>query len=153
MKYFFLHLIFCWVVFIPCQSQDLITICKHTCSNAQGQISFQLTDKSCSTAPQEIYSCAPFACDERGETCRLICDDNRGCAKGFVCDKQTSKCFRLATSCVDDLSLISTSGTNRSCEPYRCSMGACRTFCKADNDCFPGHKCLIDAGHMHMCAP
>ena len=130
-------------------AQTMVSICQQSCANAQGQIIFALPDKSCPNKAQENYSCAPFACDDEGKTCRLNCLDNRFCAKGFICNKQSGQCFRPANTCSDELTSIAAEGASKSCFPYKCAMGNCLGTCKGNDECWPGHECIIE---QHRCS-
>ncbi len=145
--------VFCALLFVlqfEVQAQLANPICKQTCVDAQGTITFTRADGTCPSTPQEIYSCAPFACDDAGKTCRLDCADNRYCAKGFICDPKNNKCVRLAYTCTDDVTIASSLGGQISCQPYRCKMGSCLRSCQNDDECAPGHRCELN---KHYCTP
>lgn len=124
------------------------TICQQNCIGDVGQITFELADKTCPDKAQETYSCAPYKCDEQVRTCRSFCRDNLDCAKGFLCDKNRSQCFKYSLRCLNYSMTISTTGERRDCSPYRCNMGTCLGACQSNSDCKLGITCNLE---QHIC--
>ncbi len=129
-------------------------ICKRTCSDGMGQITYTIklnegSPEVCPARPQQVYSCAPFACDAKGVTCRVDCNDNRDCSSGFYCDQNSRKCLTVSYFCANGLGLNGTDKSYRACEPYICSMGSCLGMCQNENDCWPGYHCNSEYRCIH----
>ncbi len=94
-------------------------------------------------------SCGATRCDGEGDACPSTCTADDVCAPGARC--LGGACTE--SSCSEDGLSLRTSGATRSCEPYRCTTGACLERCSSGADCAPGSVCGTDARCGPAAAP
>jgi hypothetical protein len=88
----------------------------------------------------ETASCAGYACDASGTTCRTACALPGECADGFDC--VDTKCVARTSTCsADGASVVETNGKSTSCAPYVCQAGGCLGKCNLTTDCAAGLVC------------
>lgn len=122
-------------------------ICRRTCAEGMGKITFFTkigSTRVCPANPQEIYSCAPYACNNARTTCRTECTDDSQCAAGSVCNERIRQCRPLTYFCANLISANGTDGSFESCFPYTCKLGRCKYFCESGADCAGGYSCSSD---------
>lgn len=131
---------------IPIPIPKPTVVCARKCTDGMAQITFSdlnfdNTPNTCPSEAQQVYSCAPFGCDEKGKTCRTDCNTDQDCSRGFICTPNTKKCINVSYFCSGRLAMKGTDGSSRSCEPYACDVGSCLSNCQSTTDCYDGYRC------------
>jgi len=87
--------------------------------------------------------CRPFAC---GETdCRISCASDDDCHPEFFCTDEATCEPRTQTLCDGDHTLVSVSGLEQDCSPFRCTeANACLSNCASSADCAGGFECSAE---------
>jgi MYXO-CTERM domain-containing protein len=93
------------------------------------------------------HKCSPYACG--AAACKDACRVDDECDTGFHCEARTGQCLPGAF-CIDDRTLSSADGTQRSCAPFRCAAAACVSSCTSSDDCLGGYACDVASG---TCSP
>ncbi len=83
--------------------------------------------------------CLPFACD--AGACRSSCSTDNDCATGAACEVESGECAITGRTCSDAFTVITPSGAETDCRPYRCQAGNCREQCTANSGCADGYLC------------
>ncbi|HEX2873680.1 MAG TPA: SUMF1/EgtB/PvdO family nonheme iron enzyme [Polyangiaceae bacterium] len=94
-------------------------------------------------ATKTVMSCLPYRCVPGGNTCASECATSEDCAAGAQCNRNTGECAVTDATCKDQSTVLSPSGVETDCEPYRCSAGTCRDSCSTSNDCVAGYACEV----------
>lgn len=98
-------------------------------------------DGAGSCAIPTTKSCLPYACDAASGVCVKSCVSDGDCSQGARCDTASGKCAVSSTTCKDDHTVVSPTGVEQPCDPYRCVGGACRDSCTNVSDCASGFEC------------
>ena len=97
---------------------------------------------ACVASPKD---CAPFACDKAA--CKTSCTSDADCQTGVHCDTNGKCTPGIALGCTNEDTTMTVDGGTRSCAPYACDNGSCKTSCKSDSDCAGGATCASGKCH------
>lgn len=114
------------------------------CRDASCQVATSTRAATCdgvgSCGKVETASCAGYACDASGTTCRVACAQPGECADGFDC--VDTRCIARTSTCsADGTSVVETNGKTTSCAPFVCQAGKCPGKCSLTTDCAAGLVC------------
>lgn len=123
-----------------CEAAGALTVTndsytRASCSNAVASTELCSGGGACAVVAR--WPCSPWACE--GSQCRTArCRSNADCAAGAQCEQGTETCVRIDYTCKDPFTVVSASGLETSCVPYKCSAGRCRGECVDGSDCSTG---------------
>jgi hypothetical protein len=80
--------------------------------------------------------CAPYGCG--ATVCNSQCSGAADCAPGSEC---VSGACSVASTCRDDQTVVSPTGTTTNCAPYKCADGRCKDLCASVFDCTSPNVC------------
>lgn len=88
-------------------------------------------------------ACSPYGCDPQTKACRFKCQNDNDCAAGGTCDQTRGQCIGgvIVGTCQDSSTVLTAAGQTRSCAPYLCVHGGCRSECVTSDDCVSGNVC------------
>lgn len=128
------------------------TLCKQTCANGVQYQYFMTIGstsgvRNCPDLATTVRNCSPYACENKSQ-CRINCNTQADCAKGFACI--TGQCMSISYYCSDDVTSNGTDGRSWDCSPYICQSGSCLHTCQTGFDCAQGYLCDTE---FHKCVP
>lgn len=134
---------------IPPVDVPVSTLCKKQCANNTQYLTYMTISsfsgaRNCPERPTTQHSCAPYACEASGGSCKTVCASNADCSAGFAC--LNGQCGSISYYCADFSTSAGTDGSRFDCAPYACQSGQCLKRCATTNDCVAGSVCDVGAG-------
>jgi TATA-box binding protein (TBP) (component of TFIID and TFIIIB) len=130
------------VLTFSCSYKSTATPCgASTCTDGVAVQAHCTGTGSCG-APVEV-PCINFACGETA--CKTSCSSDDDCDPRFFCTDAGDCEPRTETLCDGDHTLISASGFEQSCSPFKCTeANACLSSCASNADCVDGFECSAE---------